>query len=65
METVNPTYVNEVDQVIRDGLLAGFKALLVSLKFQRDGVKYDDLSNGEKEEYGEKFYDEEEMAWYF
>ncbi|TWU16959.1 hypothetical protein Poly21_41680 [Allorhodopirellula heiligendammensis] len=51
--------------MIRDGLLAGFKALLVSLKFQRDGVKYDDLSNGEKEEYGEKFYDEEEMAWYF
>lgn len=59
LETGNPTYAYELDQAISDEFLVGFKALSVPLKFQRDGVKYDDLTDEEKEEYEEKFYDDE------
>jgi len=55
----DPTYAYELDKAINDEYLVGFKALSVPLKFQRDGVKYEDLSDDEKEEYERKFYDEE------
>ncbi|TWT71651.1 DEAD/DEAH box helicase family protein [Crateriforma conspicua] len=59
LESGNPTFAYELDQAISDGFLVGFKAISVPLKFQRDGVKYDELSDDEKLEYEEKFYDDE------
>ena len=63
LETGNPTYAYELDQAISDDYLVGFKAMSVPLKFQREGIKYDDLSDEEKEEYEEKFYDDETGTW--
>ncbi|MEB3310736.1 MAG: DEAD/DEAH box helicase family protein [Snowella sp.] len=54
-----PTYAYELDSAIADGYLVPPKAINVSFKFIRRGIKYDDLSEEEKTEYEEKFRDEE------
>ena len=63
LETGNPTFAYELDQAISDEFLVGFKAMSVPLKFQREGVKYAELPADEKEEYEEKFYDDETGTW--
>jgi type I restriction enzyme R subunit len=56
-----PTYSYELDQAVNDGFLVPPRAISVPLKFQRDGIKYDELSAEEQEEYElqEEFYDKE------
>ena len=56
-----PTYAYELDKAIEDGFLVPPRAISVPLKFQREGIKYKDLSEDEKEEYElqEQFYDQE------
>ncbi len=54
-----PTSAYELDQAVADKFLVSFKPLDVPMKFLRQGVKYADLSEDEKKEYEEKFYDEE------
>ncbi len=58
-----PTYAYELDQAVADEFLVPPKPVSVPLKFQRKGVKYDDLSDEEKQEYEEQFYDEETGSW--
>ncbi len=58
-----PTYAYELDQAVADEFLVPPKPVSVPLKFQRTGVRYDDLSDEEKQEYEEKFYDEETNSW--
>ena len=55
-----PTYYYELRQAVTDGFLVPPKAHSVPLKFQREGVKYNDLSEEEQLEYEEKFWDEEQ-----
>jgi len=55
-----PTYAYELDQAVNDEFLVPPKAISMPLKFIREGVKYAELSPEEREEYEEKFYDEEE-----
>lgn len=55
----NPTYYYELDQAIKDGVLVPPKAISVELKFQREGIKYADLSPEEQEEYEVKLYNED------
>jgi len=56
-----PTYSYELEQAVSDGFLVPPRAISVPLKFQRDGIKYDELSPEEQEEYElqEEFYDKE------
>ncbi|MCP3671059.1 MAG: DEAD/DEAH box helicase family protein [Gammaproteobacteria bacterium] len=56
-----PTYAYELDAAVKDGFLVPPKAIAVPMKFQREGIRYKDLSAEEQEEYEqqERFYDEE------
>lgn len=44
---------------MKDGFLVPMKAVAVPLKFQREGIKYDDLSEEEKEEWDAKEWSED------
>jgi type I restriction enzyme R subunit len=44
-----PTDSYELDEAVADGFLVPPKAVSVPLKFQREGINYDDLSEDEKE----------------
>lgn len=57
-----PTFYYELEKAVADGYLVPPKAHSVPLKFQREGVKYNELSVEEQAEYEEKFWDEEQGA---
>lgn len=57
LEPNNPTYAYELDQAVQDGFLVPPRAISVPIKFQRDGIKYADLSDDEKRQYEEQFTD--------
>lgn len=48
-----PTYAYALDDAIKDGYLVPPKAVSVPLKFQRQGIKYSELSEEEKEQWDE------------
>jgi type I restriction enzyme R subunit len=54
-----PTYAYELDQAVADEFLVPPRPVSVPLRFQRLGIRYDDLSEEEKEEYEATFLDEE------
>jgi type I restriction enzyme, R subunit len=54
-----PTDAYDLDEAVSDGFLVPPKAISVPLKFQRVGIKYDDLSDEEKEEWDALEWDEE------
>lgn len=57
IEDDNPTFAYELDRAVKNGFLVPPKSISVPLKFQREGIKYDELSDAEKIEYEEKFGD--------
>jgi type I restriction enzyme, R subunit len=59
LETGVPTDVYTLEEAVNDGFLVPPKAVSVPLKFQREGIKYDDLSESEKELWEELDWDEE------
>lgn len=54
-----PTDAYPLDEAVADGFLVPAKAVSVPLKFQREGIKYDDLSEDEKEQWDALEWDEE------
>jgi type I restriction enzyme, R subunit len=48
-----PTDVYSLDEAVEDDYLVPPRAISVPLKFQREGITYDDLSDEEKEEWDE------------
>jgi type I restriction enzyme R subunit len=46
-----PTDSYDLDEAVSDGFLVPPRAVSVPLKFQREGINYDDLSEEEKEEW--------------
>jgi type I restriction enzyme, R subunit len=46
-----PTDAYGLDEAVKDGFLVHPKAVSVPLKFQREGIKYDDLSEDEQEQW--------------
>ena len=56
-----PTFSYDLEKAVSDGYLVPPKATSVPLKFQREGIKYNELTKEEQEEYElkEQFYDEE------
>ena len=59
LEAGVPTFAYELQDAIADGYLVPSQGITVPFKFLRQGVKYSQLSEAEKEEYEEKFRDEE------
>jgi len=57
IEDDNPTFSYELNTAVAEGYLVPPKAMSVPLKFMRDGVRYNQLSDVEKTEYEEKFGD--------
>ncbi len=57
IEDDNPTAAYELDEAVEEQYLVPPKAISVPLKFQREGIKYNQLSDKEKQEYEEKFGD--------
>ena len=48
-----PTFSYSLDEAIEEKHLVPFVAISVPLKFQREGIKYDDLSEEEKQQWDE------------
>ncbi len=57
IEDDDPTFAYELDQAVKELYLVPYSAMSVPLKFQREGIKYAELSDREKEQYEEKFGD--------
>ncbi len=54
----DPTYGYELSQAVKDGYLVDYISVETKLKFIEEGISYDELSAEEKEEYENKFTDE-------
>ncbi len=59
LENGVPTYGYELAQAVQDGYLVDFLSIETKLKFMEEGIVYEDLSDEEKEEYENKFTDED------
>ncbi len=57
IEDDDPTFAYELNNAVNEGFLVPPKSISVPLKFQREGIKYSELSDRDKEEYEEKFGD--------
>ena len=62
MENGVPTYAYELEKAVEDEYLVDYKTLEVKSKIMEDGIKYDELSEEDKEEYEEKFDDDENVG---
>ena len=59
LETGTPTYAYELEQAIKDGYLVEYRSIESTSKILDDGVRYDELSDEEKELFEDTFDDEE------
>lgn len=56
-----PTYSYEYEQAVRDGFLVDYHTIECSTGFIREGIKYSELSEEEKEEFEETFAADENI----
>ena len=54
-----PTDAYSLDDAVTDGFLVPPRSVAVPLKFQREGIKYDELSEEEKEQWDAVEWDED------
>ena len=59
LETGVPTDAYDLEEAVKDGYLVPPKAVSVPLRFEREGIKYKDLTEEEKDEWDAKEWDEE------
>lgn len=59
LDNHEPTYDYDLDKAVRDKYLVPPKSISVPLKFHRQGIKYKELSEKDKDEYELQFRDEE------
>jgi type I restriction enzyme R subunit len=59
LETGVPTDAYSLEEAVRDGFLVPPKAVSVPLKFQRQGIRYDELSEDEKDQWDALEWDED------
>ena len=62
MENGVPTYAYEFEKAVEDEFLVDYKTLEVKSKIMEDGIKYDELSDEDKEEYEDKFNKDENIG---
>lgn len=60
LETGVPTDAYPLQDAIRDGFLVPMQAISVPLKFQREGIRYDQLSEAEKDDWDAQEWGEED-----
>lgn len=58
MENGVPTYAYEYNKAVEDGYLVDYTSIEFKTKIMEDGIKYDELSDEEKEEYENTFNDD-------
>lgn len=61
MENGVPTYAYEYEKAVEDGFLVDYSTVEVKSKVMEDGIKYDELSNEEKEEFENTFDGDENI----
>jgi type I restriction enzyme R subunit len=54
-----PTFAYELEDAVKDGYLVPYKAISVPLKFQREGIKYNELSEDDKARWDAIEWDED------
>jgi type I restriction enzyme R subunit len=59
LENGVPTDAYSLDEAVRDGFLVPPKAVSVPLKFQREGINYDDLSEEDKDQWDALEWDDD------
>src|SRR5574344_1169180 len=59
LENNVPTFYYEYEEAVKSGYLVPYETYPAGTKFLQEGISYKDLSEEEKQEYEEKFYDEE------
>jgi type I restriction enzyme R subunit len=59
LETGAPTYAYELEQAVKDDYLVEYRTFESSSKILDDGLRYDELSDEEKEHFEDTFDDEE------
>ena len=62
LENGVPTDAYQLDEAVKDGFLVPPKAISVPLKFQRQGINYNELSESEREEWDALEWDAEGSA---
>ncbi|HBG2805822.1 TPA: DEAD/DEAH box helicase family protein [Clostridioides difficile] len=62
MENGVPTYAYEFNKAVEDGYLVDYTSIEFKTKIMEDGIKYDELSDEEKEEYENTFNDDESIG---
>ena len=60
LETGVPTDAYSLEEAVKDGYLVPMRAVSVPLKFQRGGIRYDDLSDEEKADWDALEWNEED-----
>ncbi|BCB02138.1 DEAD/DEAH box helicase [Bacillus sp. KH172YL63] len=58
MESGTPTYAYELEKAVEDKFLVDYRTIETKMKFLEEGIRYDDLTDEEKEFYEETFEDE-------
>ncbi len=61
LESGVPTYAYELEQAVKDKYLVDYSVLEYKLKFLEEGIKYDDLSEEEQEQFEETFDDDDNI----
>ncbi|MGG2056317.1 DEAD/DEAH box helicase family protein [Lysinibacillus pakistanensis] len=61
LENGVPTYAYELAKAVEDGYLVDYRTRETTLKILDDGIRYDDLSREEQEEFDEIFEDEPQV----
>ena len=61
LENGVPTYAYEYEKAVEDGFLVDYSTIEVKSKIMEDGIKYDELSEEEKEEFENTFDDDENI----
>lgn len=60
LDTGMPTDAYPLEEAVKDGYLVPMRAVSVPLRFQREGIRYDQLSEEDKDRWDELEWDEED-----
>lgn len=58
LENGVPTFAYDLEQAVKDGYLVDYRTVETKMKFLEEGLRYDQLSDEEKEAFEETFEDE-------
>ncbi|MHC1682907.1 MAG: DEAD/DEAH box helicase family protein [Clostridiaceae bacterium] len=62
LESGAPTYAYELEKAVEDKFLVSYETLEYESKVMKDGIKYDELSDEDKEAYEDTFDDDETVG---